>query len=197
MQTIERPTALFKSLESADPADLLSRVAAGRSNAWAELVQTYTPLLRARVRRYQLQDADAFDVMQTTWVRLSENLDRIHTPQHLAGWLATVVSRECLRVLRMQSRTVLGDEFGLDQADEGQDPEQRAVDSADARELHTAIADLPPQRQALLAALFAGDGKSYAEIAHDLDIPVGSLGPTRARTLRELRRLLERRGVTR
>lgn len=195
MQTVARPAPLSHVLDTADPSDLLSRVTAGRPGAWAELVETYPPLLRARTRRYRLQEADAFDVAQATWVRLMENLDRIHTPQHLAGWLATVVSRECLRILRSQGRTGLG--FGADPADDGPGPEQVAVAAADTDALRTVIADLPPHRQALLVALFADDRRSYAEIAENLDMPVGSLGPTRSRSLSELRRRLEQRGVTR
>ena len=58
-----------------------------------------------------------------------------------------------------------------------------------------ALATLPPRRRELLAALFADDGRSYARIAHDVGIPVGSIGPTRARALAHLRRLVERRAV--
>jgi DNA-directed RNA polymerase specialized sigma24 family protein len=75
---------------SLDPADLLRRAAAGHADAWAAIVARYTPVLRGRVRRYRLQDADAHDVIQVTWLRLAQHLDRIHTPEHLAGWLAAV-----------------------------------------------------------------------------------------------------------
>lgn len=195
MQTIDRPASLFDHLDDADPADLLRGVAAGRPGAWTELVRTYTPLLQARARRYRLQDADTLDAIQTTWVRLAENIHRIHTPEHLAGWLATVVSRECLRTLRRDSRTVSADEWFLARPDDRAGPESLAVDAAAAADLRSAMAELPAQRRSLLEALFAEDRKPYAEIAGDLGMPIGSLGPTRARSLLELRRLLECRGV--
>ena len=154
-------------------------------------------MLRGRVRRYRLQDADAHDVIQVTWLRLAQHLDRIHTPEHLAGWLAAVANRECLRVLRDTARTVVVPDVGPVDADPG--PEQVVVDKMERAELRAAVtaalATLPQRRRELLEALFAGDGRSYARIAHDVGIPVGSIGPTRARALAHLRRLVERREV--
>lgn len=179
--------------------ELLHRAAAGHADAWSTIVTRYTPLLWSRVRRYRLQEADAHDVIQVTWMRLSENLDRIHTPEHLAGWLAAVVGRECLRVLREARRAVpVAD--ALSAAAAGDDgPEQVAVDDLTRAQQHAvvtaALATLSPRRRRLLLALFADDGRSYARIAHDAGIPIGSIGPTRARALAQLRRQLERSGA--
>jgi RNA polymerase sigma factor (sigma-70 family) len=192
-------TADTPTLVPAGPADLLRRAAAGHPDAWAALVTRYTPLLQARVRRYRLQDADAHDVIQVTWLRLSEHVDRIHTPDHLAGWLAAVVSRECLRVLREAARAVPLEDVGVAVAEKGAGPEQLAVarlTRARQREaVSAALATLDPRRRALLLALFADDGRTYARIARDAGVPVGSLGPTRARVLGQLRRVLERSGA--
>ncbi|MGI9004342.1 MAG: RNA polymerase sigma factor [Pseudonocardia sp.] len=188
--TVERDTA------EPDVTELLRRAAAGHQGAWAELTRRYTPLLRARARRYRLQEADELDAIQTTWLRLAENVHRIHTPKHLAGWLATVISRECLLTLRRSARTVLADEVVLSVQDAAPGPEQTVIDAYSRAVVRDAVAELPPQRQALLGALFAGDGKPYTQIARDVGMPSGSLGPTRARTLTELRRILEQRGLT-
>jgi RNA polymerase sigma factor (sigma-70 family) len=180
----------------ADPTDLLRRAAAGQTDAWATIGARYTPMLRGRVRRYRLQDADVHDVVQVVWLRLAQNLDRIHTPAHLAGWLAAVASRECLRVLHEATRTVVSEEAGHAATDPESGPEQLAVDNVARAELHAAVdravATLPPRRRALLQALFAGDGRSYARISREIGIPLGSIGPTRARMLAQLRRQLDR-----
>lgn len=184
---------------AATPTDLLRRAGGGNADAWAALVARYTPLLLARVRRYRLQEADAHDVMQVTWLRLSEHVDRIHTPDHLAGWLAAVVSRECLRVLRDAARAVPVDDAAGTVPDPGAGPEQSVVDSltraGQRAALSAALATLHPRRRALLLELFADDGRTYVRIARDAGVPVGSLGPTRRRALSQLRRALESGGA--
>jgi RNA polymerase sigma factor (sigma-70 family) len=177
-----------------DVTDLLARAARGDQPAWTALTRRFAPLLWSRVRQYRLQDADGFDVVQTTWMYLAENLHRIHSPAHLAGWLSTVASRECLRALKRNSRAVLSEDVMDGVADRDTGPEGRAVASAVETALRTAVAELPPHRRALIAALFADDRKPYAEVARELGVPIGSLGPTRARTLAELRRVLQARG---
>lgn len=176
--------------------DLLGPAAAGDRDAWVELVARYSPLLRARIRGFRLQEADAHDVMQTTWMRLAENLGRLHTPEHLAGWLATVASRECLKVLRAHGRTAPVDEVVLDLPDQAPGPEQIVVDRFTGGALRAAVGALPPRRRELLDALFAENRGPYARIAQEFGIPIGSLGPTRARALAELRTSLQRRGFT-
>ena len=185
---------IAETTDTTDVAELLARAAAGDQAAWTDITRRYAPLLWSRVRQYRLQDADGFDVVQTTWMRLSENLHRIHTPAHLAGWLATVVSRECLRALKNGSRAVLTEGFEDGIVDRGAGPEERAVAGAERTAVRAAVAELPPQRQALLAALFADDRRPYADVARELGVPIGSLGPTRARVLAELRRVLRARG---
>lgn len=179
----------------AGSTDLLRRVAAGRAGAWDDLIRRYTPLVRGCTARYRLQEADALDVAQVTWLRLAENLHRIHTPAHLAGWLTTVSSRECLRVVREHRRSVLADDAVAGTVDPTPGPEDRAVGHDVRTALRSALAGLPPGRRRLLTALFDGDRRPYVVIARELDIPVGSIGPTRARSLAELRRVLAHAGI--
>jgi DNA-directed RNA polymerase specialized sigma24 family protein len=78
---------------------------------------------------------------------------------------------------------------------DGDVPEDVVVDELARAELRAAVAgalaSLPPRRGELLHALFADDGRSYARIAHDVGIPVSSIGPIRARVLAQLRRRLD------
>lgn len=181
--------------EDVDPTELLERARAGDQSAWNALVRRYTPMLRARIAGWRLQEADAFDVAQITWMRLAENIHRIHTPAHLGGWLATVVSRESQRVVRGRGRAVLAEDAVQLTPDPAPGPEQRAVDGDVHRVLRGAVAELTPRRRELLLALFADDRRPYAEIALRLGVPIGAIGPTRARMLGDLRRALELCGV--
>lgn len=174
------------------PTAEVLRAAAGRDPvAWAELVRRYTPVVRARTAPFGLQQADRLDVAQTAWLRLAQHIDRIHTPEHLGGWLATTVTRECLQLRRAQARTVAGGEqVGVAVRDPAPGPEDATVAADVARRLWRAVAALPPARRELVRALFAQPGASYAEIARATGMPVGGIGPTRGRALRDLRRLL-------
>src|ERR687893_235588 len=85
-------------------ADLLVRLSRGDPAAWAEVLRRYGKLVSTTVRSFRLQDADALDAMQMTWLRLAENADHVQFPERLGGWLATTARRECLHILRQAKR---------------------------------------------------------------------------------------------
>lgn len=176
--------------ETESVTDLVRRAAAGDQNAWNLVVDRYENLLWSVGRAHRLGTADAADVVQTTWLRLLENLDRIQDPECLAGWLVTTSRRECLRLLRRAGREVL-DEMILDRVDEL----APAVDTAllererDAA-LWRCFAQLPANCQRLLRVLMATEPPAYAEVSAALGMPVGAIGPTRQRCLAKLRTLV-------
>ena len=98
-------------------AHLLARARDGDQTAWDALVDAYTNLLWSVARAHRLDTADAGDAVQTAWLRLVENLDRIHDPERLGAWLATTTRRECLRILRRSGRVVPSDEALADVPD--------------------------------------------------------------------------------
>ena len=59
-----------------------------------------------------------------------------------------------------------------------------------------AVAELPVRRRALIGTLFGEAEVRYADVSRVLDIPPGSIGPTRGRVLRMLRQALEQDGLT-
>jgi len=151
-------------------------------------------MLSAIARGYRLCDADRADVVQTTWLRLAENIGRLREPGRLGGWLATTARRECLRSLRASARE-LPDAEPPQSVDASTPPVDSAVIAAErARALVSALRRLPDRDQTLLRMLIAEPEPSYREIGLELDMPVGSIGPTRGRALARLRRELERFG---
>jgi len=179
--------------------DLLLRACDRDSKAWDEIMRRYSGAVFAKVRSFELQDADARDAVQMTWLRLAENCHRIQFPEHLGGWLATTASRECLRILRHQAQhaPTPPDAAARQAADESVGPEQHAVDSDTAARLWGLVATLPPRRQTLIRELFVNNPRPYAEVARNTGIPTGGIGPTRARALKQLRRRLDERGLGR
>jgi RNA polymerase sigma factor (sigma-70 family) len=173
--------------------------AAGDAAAWTALVEGFSGLVWSVARGYRLGHADAADVYQTTWLRLAEHLGRIENPERVGAWLATTARHESLRVTRRSARLVLtADPDLLDpgQADEQSpeqavlDAEQAALDEARAAQLWRAFGALSARCQRLLRVLIATPPPNYAEVAAALDMKVGSIGPTRARCLQQLRQLL-------
>jgi RNA polymerase sigma factor (sigma-70 family) len=164
----------------------------GDPEAWSEIVRRFDGMLWTVVRAHRLSSADAADVVQTTWLRLAENVERLQDPSRVGAWLATTARRECLRTLRRLAR-----ERPDEQPPEPRDGDVTPIDrsillAARDSELWSAFARLPARDQRLLRLLVAEPQPSYEEIAGTLRIPIGSIGPTRGRALERLRRELER-----
>ena len=160
-------------------------------------MRRYSRLVLARARSFRLQEADVLDAVQMTWLRLMENWHTIDDPERLGGWLATTVSRECLGILRRSRHVTPEADVVEDQADPAAGPDQRAVDAETALMVRSAVSELPARRRDIVVALFEDDPSPYAELSRSLGIPTGSLGPTRSRSLRQLRSLLAERGLAR
>lgn len=177
-----------------DVKDLVALAASGDEAAWADLVERYSRLVWAIVRSYRLSHADAADVSQTTWLRMVEHLSTIRDPSSVGAWIATTTRRECLRVLRASGRVVaVGDEESLELHMPSAAPavDEHFLQSVAIEELWTAFSALPDRCRTLLRVLMADPPPSYDEVGVALDMPIGSIGPTRARCIERLRRILE------
>jgi len=172
-------------------AGLVDAAGTGDQNAWNRLVQEFESMIWAIARAHRLGDADAADVSQATWLALAQHINKLNNPAGIGAWLATTARRECLRVLRGGQRMVL---FG-DDAPEHESPEPRPGHALLISErddaLWRAFSRLRPADQALLRLLTADPRPPYEEIAAALDMPIGSIGPTRQRALARLREQLD------
>ena len=186
-------------MEPEEIADLVRAAASGDAAAWTGIVEQFSGLVWAITRGYRLGSQDAADVFQTTWLRLAEHLDRIASPERLGAWLATTARRESLRIARAAARTTPahdGTLVGLGHVDDHSpeqavlDAEQAMLDSERARQLWRAFRELSDRCQQLLRVLMASPPPSYAEVGAALGMPVGSIGPSRARCLDRLRQML-------
>lgn len=151
--------------------EVVARAAQGDEHAWNELVHRYAPLVWQICGQFRLQDSEREDVAQSVWLSLVTELSKLPEPASLPGWLATVTRRECLRLLEHSRR----------QPD-------TAVAAVQEDALRIAFSRLQPRCQQLLVLLMQTPPLSYREIADRLDMPVGSIGPSRARCLAKLRR---------
>ena len=178
-------------LDDAPTADLVMRARKGDSRAWDALVERFAPLIWSICRRYRLGHADASDVGQSVWLLLVDQLETVHDPGALPGWLATTTRRECFRALRAARRhqapghaqdveTIPDEQTGM--------AEHELLLAERQAALRGAFNRLPSPCRQLVAMLIEDPPAPYAEISAKLGIPVGSIGPTRQRCIDKLRR---------
>src|SRR3954451_7021625 len=187
-------TTVVRSPHMSEVADLVQAAAEGDQVAWDELVDRFNGLVWSVARAHRLSTVDASDVVQTTWLRLVEHLGRLQEPERVGAWLATTARRECLRTLRHSARQLPTEEVPETVA-EAQVDSALLLEERD-RALWQAFGGLSERCQTLLRILVSDPPPSYEDIGAALDMPIGSIGPTRARCLERLRGLAEGEGVS-
>jgi RNA polymerase sigma factor (sigma-70 family) len=193
-----------KVYEELSDDDLVRRCRDGQQAAWSTLVRRFQRLVYTVPRRAGLSEAQAADVFQTTYARLFENIDRIDDASRVRAWLVTTARRETLRLLKEGSRIVdlAGARSGEEDGGSSEDPLEQIADTSplpdalldDLQQQHRmreALDRLDPRSRQLLELLFLQEEPlPYEEIAARLGIAEGSIGPTRARALEKLRKLM-------
>ena len=182
-----------QGVDSCNVAELVRRAADGDMTAWDRLVDQFARLIWSITVEFKLAESDAADVAQTTWLRLLEHIDRIEHPDRVGSWLAATARNECLRSLAARKRVVLSQddaEFS-DAVGHGPEIDERLLAAERAQVVRDALSRLPRRWQRLLEMLMADPPASYADISDELELPIGSIGPTRGRCLARLRVLLQ------
>jgi RNA polymerase sigma factor (sigma-70 family) len=175
-----------------EAASAFERWSSGDAVALDELVRVMTPVLWHVVRAYRLAHEVAEDVVQTTWLSLVRSRASIHEPAAVGGWLTTTARREAWKVAKASGRgiPVEDDELARRLPDEAS-AEAEVVRRDGGDRLWDAVQQLSERCQALLRIVAFEHRPDYTRIAADLDMPVGSIGPTRGRCLQKLRALIE------
>jgi RNA polymerase sigma factor (sigma-70 family) len=192
-------TGRMSDLSVLDDPALVALCRAGHGAAWAALVHRYQRLVHAIVRRAGLDKESAADVFQTVFLRLLQSLPRIEDPSRLQAWIVTTAKRESLLLRRRGERLVAingaGDADAQDafehSVDEAPGPEQTVEHWQRVMQMRLALDRLDSRCRELLHATFACEPVSYDHLAQRMQMPVGSIGPTRARCLDKLRRALD------
>jgi RNA polymerase sigma factor (sigma-70 family) len=182
-------TARASMTEDAERMCLLVRRAGdGDDRAWAEIVARYDRLVRHVVRAHGIDSATSEDIVQVTWCRLVQNLDRVRQPERLGAWLASTARNECLHVLRRFGRETPVEDDALHAlipgVDEDTDLDPEGLEDVVMRAFQT-LDDA--QRGLLRLVLLTEPKPSYEQIGAALGRPVGSIGPTLGRCIDKLR----------
>ncbi|SDG82028.1 RNA polymerase sigma factor [Pseudonocardia oroxyli] len=166
--------------------DAVVRARGGDTAAWELLVQEFASTVASVVAGFRVQPADAADLVQNTWASAVARVSDLREPSRFAGWLRQIAYRECLvhyHRIRRDSPSV----HDADLPDPTPGPEEQAVTAQRDQALRAALTELGPRRQELLELLFLRGVADYETIASQARMPIGSVGPTRARALRALR----------
>jgi RNA polymerase sigma factor (sigma-70 family) len=175
-------------LEQVTIRRLVAEAAEGNQAAWDDLVEGFSGLVWSVVRAHGLYGAEAADVCQTVWLRFVEHVRRLREPERAGAWLATTARHECLRVLRRRGRmTAMAEPPEVPDVSADADPGTKVVAGEEHQLLMAALEGISAQCQQLLRLLLVDPPLSYDEISSMLDMPKGSIGPTRQRCLVRLR----------
>ena len=178
-----------------DP-ELVSLCLEGDSEAWETLITRYRRLIFSIPDKFRFSQADCEDVFQTVVVKLLEHLSSLKDESKISAWLITTTMRHCIQLKSLTQRNV-GDEEGMEETpDPGVDIESIQVQSDQQQKIRETMEDLPERCRRLLELLYYDPtNPTYEQISERLQMPVPSIGPTRARCFDKLRTLLRRRGI--
>jgi RNA polymerase sigma factor (sigma-70 family) len=185
-----------------EPTDkeLLLACRDGDQAAWEALIKRYQRLMFTIPRRAGLDEDQSADVFQEVFATLFQKLDDIDQPERLHSWLVTTARRKTWRVISKQraiQNTSSDDESGAADLSNVPDnaalPDEALLKLEEQHRIRTAVASLDQRCRKLLTMLFyESEPPSYAEIAVSLGTSEGSIGPTRARCLEKMLRLLDK-----
>jgi len=171
---------------SSDLPALVARALERDQRAWRDLVNRLKGVAWKVIYSYDLSEEDRNDAFASTFFRLHERLATVREPEKLPGWVATTARNEANTVSRRRSKLVPMAELPLRTVDHGDHGEGLESDELSTA-LYAAFSSLSPEHQALMRMLSADPPIGYDEISRVLNLPHGSIGPTRARCLQRLR----------
>jgi RNA polymerase sigma factor (sigma-70 family) len=170
-----------------DLARLVADAASRDEHAWGALVQEFDGLLRSVARNYRLGAADVVDVVQNTWLKAWCHLGQLRDPTAIGSWLVAMLRRDALRTLQVAVREVLTD-APPESERHGDCPAQVLIDRECETHVRQAVDRLSGRQRQLISCLLASPPLTYEAVSERLEMPIGSIGPTRERALERLRR---------
>ncbi len=176
-------------------ADWVRAASAGDPRAWERLVTQLGPDVLALARRSGLGPDDADEVYQDTFLALYRRLGQLQRPEALQAWVRVTAQRISWRVRRKRERLQPLSDAPEQVEERGPDALYQAVEGR--KHLAQALDQLPERCRRLLELLYLEpDPLSYEAVSERLGMPVGSIGPTRARCLLRLAMQLGRNDST-
>lgn len=170
------------------------------SMAWNRLVDLYTPLLHRWLRQYQVQPADADDLLQEVLAVVAQELPRFEHNQRTGAfrsWLRKILVNRLRNFWRAREYrlTAAGGTSMREQLAQLEDPTSQLSRLWDEEHDRHVIAQLlkqirprflPKTWEAFRRQMFAAERAD--QVALELDMPLSSVYVARSRVLAALRR---------
>jgi RNA polymerase sigma factor (sigma-70 family) len=179
--------------------ELVNACLQGDAAAWEALIVRYQRLIYSIPLKARLSQDDAADIFQSVCLKLYEKLASLRDHEKLSSWIITTTTRESWRLSNRQRKETPKNDAESEEADEklhqlaSDSPliEEQRIQLEQQQTVRQAVSVLPERCKDLVTLLFyRQDEVSYTEISRQMDMPVASIGPTRARCLEKLRKLL-------
>ena len=179
----------MKPAETRSDNELIQRCLGGDQDAWKDLISQYQRLVYSIANQFCPQPEDASDIFQQVWLALYQHLSELRNVQALPAWLITVTRRQAYAVIQAKHGSEQLDEEQLEKGPADMESPVSQIKREHA--IERALEQLSDRCRSLIDLLyFSTDEPSYVEIAKQMEMPVASIGPTRARCLERLRKLL-------
>ena len=178
--------------ERSEVSELVAAAVHGDQQSWNDIVERYSPLVRSIALRYRLSANDVEDVSQTLWLTLVNHLSDLREPRALPGWITTTTQNLVWKFLTTNRKTVPIDPGHQESvlklnAVDYRNPDEHLLGDERRQAIREGLAELTSGQRQLLLLLAQDPPLPYQEISMRLGIPVGSIGPTRARCMAKLR----------
>ena len=164
--------------------ELVQRARKGDRDAFRELVERYQRKIAALALGMLRNREDALDIVQETFTKAYESLDRFKGDAAFYTWVYRIAYNLCIdqqrRIAKQPHLSIDADEPGQATAalpPDGPAPDQPfegARNAEIARRVREAIGDLTPDHRAVIL-LRELEGLSYAEISEVLECPKGTV----------------------
>lgn len=170
----------------------------GDSHAWQTLVERYQRLIYTIPRRAGLDESRASEIFQRVFAKLVANIHRIEQPDRIQAWLVTTAKRETFRMVDKEKRFASASQDISEQEtlpDHAPLPDEVVVRLEEQHSIKLAVETVGDKCRRLLTLLFyQPEPLSYSDVARELGVAEGSIGPTRARCLQKVQKVLEQNG---
>lgn len=199
---VNRPPA--RRFASHTDANLIAICLRGEAEAWDALIERYQALIYSTLLKQGLSHADADDVFQEVALILYRYLGDLRDTARLSGWLISTARREAWRLKRRRGMALASEMPDREWELEGAEPvaqsaapqPDKEIMALEERQLvRQGLEQLGGRCQELLVLLYMREPPgTYADVIERLGMPQGSIGPTRARCLQQLQKILRQSG---